>query len=91
MLIGVAALSAWGLYRFNQIMAGMPKPTGTNVLEIAAQLAQNGRKAFAMQYGSIFFITVIVCLVGAALALFIGGRHAHADETDTESSLPALR
>ena len=44
-----------------------------------------------MQYGSIFFITVIVCLVGAALALFIGGKQTHADETDTESALPALR
>ncbi len=84
MLIGVAALSAWGLYRFNQIMASMPKPTGTNVLEIAAQLASNGRRAFAMQYGSIFSVTVIVCLVGAVLALFIGGRSAHADADESE-------
>lgn len=90
MLIGVAALSAWGLYRFNQIMASMPKPTGTNVLEIAAQLASNGRKAFAMQYGSIFSVTVIVCLVGAALAIFIGGKNAHAD-TDEAEELAALR
>lgn len=90
MLIGVAALSAWGLYRFNQIMATMPKPTGTNVLEIAAQLAANGRKAFAMQYGSIFFITVIVCLVGAALAIFIGGKTEHAD-ADESAELAALR
>ncbi|BBZ75696.1 putative triacylglyceride transporter [Mycolicibacterium anyangense] len=84
MLIGVAALSAWGLYRFNQIMASMPKPTGTNVLEIAAQLASNGRRAFAMQYGSIFSVTVIVCLVGAVLALFIGGKSAHADADESE-------
>ena len=79
MLIGVAALSAWGLYRFNQIMAEMPKPTGT-MMEIAAQLAENGRKAFTLQYGSIFFITTIVCLAGAVIALFIGGRDARADE-----------
>ena len=46
---------------------------------------------YTNSYGSIFFITVIVCLVGAALALFIGGKQAHADETDTESALPALR
>lgn len=78
MLIGVAALTAWGLYRFNQIVATLPKPTGRNVFEIAAKVADNARTAFAMQYGSIFFITVIVCLVGAALALFIGGRQVHA-------------
>jgi hypothetical protein len=34
---------------------------------------------------------VIVCLVGAALALFIGSKQTHADETDTESALSALR
>lgn len=90
MLIGVAALSAWGLYRFNQIMAELPKPTGT-VFEIANQLAQNGRTAFAMQYGSIFFITTIVCLVGAVIALFIGGRQTHADETIEVAVEPAAR
>ena len=90
MLIGVAALSAWGLYRFNQIMTTLPKPTGT-LFEIAAGVAANGRKAYTMQYSSIFFITVIVCLAGAALALFIGGRQDHADETEAEPSLSALR
>ena len=90
MLIGVAALSAWGLYRFNQIIATLPKPTGS-LFEIATGVAENARKAYTLQYSSIFFITVIVCLVGAVLALFIGGKQAHADETDTESALPALR
>lgn len=79
MLIGVAALTAWGLYRFNQIVGSLPKPTGT-LLEIATEVAKNARTAFAMQYGSIFFITTIVCLAGAVIALFIGGRSAHADE-----------
>ena len=49
---------------------------------IAAKVAAEAvryRTAFAMQYGSIFFITVIVCLVGAALALFIGGKQARPD------------
>ncbi len=90
MLIGVAALSAWGLYRFNQIIATLPKPTG-NLFQIATGVAENARKAYTMQYSSIFFITVIVCLVGAVLALFIGGKQAHADEADAESELPALR
>jgi MFS family permease len=91
MLIGVAALTAWGLYRFNQILATLPAAGGDSLAAKIAGEAQRYRTAFAMQYGSIFFITVIVCLVGAALALFIGGKQTHADETDTESALPALR
>ena len=79
MLIGVAGLSAWGLYRFNQIVATLPKPTGS-IMEIATGVAKNSRTAFAMQYGSIFFITTIVCLAGAVFALFIGGRQTHADD-----------
>ena len=42
-----------------------------------------------MQYGSIFFITTIVCLVGAAFALFIGGRQMHAEDAATTAA-PAL-
>ncbi|MGZ6778079.1 MAG: MFS transporter, partial [Mycobacterium sp.] len=37
------------------------------------------RTAFAMQYGEMFSITAIVCVVGAVLALFISGRNEHAD------------
>jgi hypothetical protein len=33
-----------------------------------------------MQYGEMFGITAIVCIVGAVLALFISGRNEHADE-----------
>ncbi|MBB3604220.1 MFS family permease [Mycolicibacterium sp. BK556] len=89
MLIGVAALSAWGLYRFNQILATLPSPGGNTLAAKLAGEAERYRTAFAMQYGSIFFITVIVCLVGAALALFIGGKTAHADEPDVEKTVAA--
>lgn len=91
MLIGVAALSAWGLYRFNQILATLPSTAGNTLAEKLTGEAVRYRTAFAMQYGSIFFITVIVCLAGAVLALFIGGRQVHAVETDAEESSPALR
>jgi len=80
MLIGVAALSAWGLYRFNQIVATLPAATGDNLAARVAGEAQRYRTAFAMQYGSIFFITTIVCLAGAAIALFIGSRGVVADD-----------
>jgi len=89
MLIGVAALSAWGLYRFNQILATLPSPGGNSLAAKIAGEAERYRTAFAMQYGSIFFVTVIVCLVGAALALFIGGKQAHADEPEVEKTLAA--
>ena len=80
MLIGIAALSAWGLYRFNQILATLPKPTGNNLREIGAALVENTRLAYTMQYGEIFKITALVCVVGALLGLLISGRHEHADE-----------
>ena len=35
-----------------------------------------------MQYGEMFGITAIVCVVGALLALFISGRSEHADEPE---------
>ncbi|MGI9163165.1 MAG: MFS transporter [Mycobacterium sp.] len=79
MLIGVAALTAWGLYRFNQILATLPAVQADNLPAKIAAEAERYRTAFAMQYGSIFFITTIVCLVGAFFALFIGGRNSHPD------------
>jgi len=78
MLIGVAALTAWGLYRFNQILATLPTSTADTLPAKIAAEAERYRTAFAMQYGSIFFITTIVCLAGAAFALLIGGRNARA-------------
>ncbi|MBJ7341651.1 MFS transporter [Mycolicibacterium sp.] len=85
MLIGLASLSAWGLYKFNQYLAEMPKPKGTNLMEIGAQLAANVRAAYTMQYGQIFFITMVVCVVGAVLGLFITGKNIHAEEPDAAS------
>jgi hypothetical protein len=38
-----------------------------------------------MQYGEIFKITAIVCVVGALLGLLISGRHEHADEPAIDS------
>jgi hypothetical protein len=87
MLVGLASLSAWGLYKFNQYLAAMPKPKGGNLMEIGAQLAANVRTAYTMQYGQIFFITMIVCAVGAVLGLFITGRHERAAEPDAATEI----
>ncbi|MDY6994976.1 MAG: MFS transporter [Actinomycetota bacterium] len=81
MLIGIAALSAWGLYRFNQFLASIPPDPNANTL--AARLAAEAarvREAYVMQYAEIFTITAVVCVVGAVLGLFISGRQEHAEE-----------
>ena len=90
MLIGVAALSAWGLYRFNQILAGLSAlvPPNATLLERAAAIGAQYQKAFALMYGEIFTITAIVCVVGAALGFLISGRKEHAEEP--EVSEPAV-
>jgi MFS family permease len=83
MLIGIAALSAWGLYRFNQILGGLSAaiPPDATLLERVAAQGSMYLKAFAMMYGDIFMATVGICIVGALLGLLISGRKEHADET----------
>jgi MFS family permease len=82
MLVGIASLSAWGLYRFNQILATMPDTLPQNA-SLAARIAAEEDKyqtAFTMMYGGMFKITAIICVVGALFALLIGSRREHADE-----------
>ncbi len=81
MLIGIAALSAWGLYRFNQHLASLPASTGGNSLaERLSAEAHRVREAYVLQYAEIFSITAIVCVVGALLGLLISAKHEQADE-----------
>jgi MFS family permease len=84
MLIGVAALSAWGLYRFNQIIAGLSAkiPPDATLMERVAAQATLYLKAFALMYGDIFAATVVICVVGALLGLLLGSRKEHADEPE---------
>ena len=89
MLVGIASLSAWGLYRFNQYLAELPKPKGGSLLEVGRQLAENTRTAYTMQYGEIFKITAIVCVVGAVLGLLISGRNEHAEDPDPAEAITA--
>ena len=84
MLIGVAGLGAWGLYRFYQILneknAAIPSDlTGT---DRALEQARNLLPSFAAMYGEIFTATWIVCVLGALSALFIGSRKDHVDEPE---------
>ncbi len=84
MLIGVASLSAWGLYRFYQIQneknAALPSDLKGTDLTLAR--AHNVIPSFAAMYGEIFTITALVCVAGALLGLLIAGRKDHADEAE---------
>jgi MFS transporter, DHA2 family, triacylglyceride efflux pump len=82
MLIGVAALSAWGFYQLPRIVLRLSADVPANA-SLAARLAAQAtlyRQAFAQMYGGIFSVTAVVCVVGALLGLFISSRRVHADE-----------
>jgi len=84
MLIGVAALSAWGLYEFNHILATKTAaiPADASLLERMLRQKDLYLDAFAEMYGGIFEVTVFICVVGALVGLLLGGRNHRAAESD---------
>jgi MFS family permease len=77
MLVGVSALSAWGLHRFASLTANLdtPLPFGVTAAEFHRELAGYEaavRAALLSEYREIFLVTAIICGVGAVFALFIG-------------------
>jgi MFS family permease len=90
MLIGVAALSAWGFYRLPQLVAKLASqlPRDASLTERVLHQATLYREAFAGMYGEIFEVTVVVCVVGALLGLLIGSRSVHADEPEELEAEP---
>jgi MFS family permease len=83
MLIGIAALSAWGFHRFTELTATLntPLPFGVAPDEYRNQLDEYVRQlqgALLTQYHEIFRATALLCLLGGATALFLGGRHRDA-------------
>jgi hypothetical protein len=80
MLVGMAGLSAWGLYRFNQIYASLPDaPDTASMAEKGLTVKRNLETAYLIQYGDIFKATTVVCIIGAVLGLLISSRREHAD------------
>jgi MFS family permease len=77
MLVGVAALSAWGLHRFHTMTADLAVPLPMLFASkeafdaAAADYADAVQAALHTQYTEIFLITSLVCVAGAALALQI--------------------
>ncbi len=82
MLIGVAALSAWGFYQLPRIAAGLSTHVSSHAspLERALAVGELYQRAFAQMYGQIFTATWVVCVVGALLGLLISSRSVHAEE-----------
>jgi hypothetical protein len=96
MLIGIAALSAWGLHRFNQLTATLdtPLPFGVDPLGYARELAAYTtalRAALLTQYQEIFGLTALLCLAGAPAAAFLGRRARGTDRQDPAPRCPAPR
>jgi MFS family permease len=91
MLIGMAGLSAWGFFRYNQIFAEKLAQIPPELKGISRLIAQRPliTQAFAQMYGDIFTATAIICVVGALLGLLISGRKEHAEEPEVAEEAPA--
>jgi MFS family permease len=78
MLVGVAALSAWGFHQFQSRTAHLvaPLPIGMSRSEFAHRMvAYTGavKAALHAEYSDIFWATSAVCVVAAAVGLLVGG------------------
>lgn len=83
MLVGVAALSAWGLHRFHDMTADLQTPLPmlypdeSGFDAALADYTDSVRQALLTQYSEIFLITAVVCVAGAATSLLITGRRGN--------------
>ncbi|GAA2972747.1 MFS transporter [Actinokineospora diospyrosa] len=79
MLVGVAALSAWGLHRFHSLTAGLalPLPWGKSP-EVAAREQREYldalQAALVTQFTDVFLITSVLCGVGVVVAVMLWSR-----------------
>jgi len=79
MLVGIAALAAWGLHRFHQLTERLvpPLPFGISHAVFQRRLAAYNRAldtALHAEYHEIFLITAAICVAGALASLALGAR-----------------
>lgn len=80
MLIGVAALSAWGLHRFRALTSELITPIrplfpSSEAYDLAlAEYIMAVRQVMLTEYSEIFLITAGICVLGAGTALLLGRR-----------------
>ncbi|MEU4510250.1 MFS transporter [Nonomuraea wenchangensis] len=79
MLIGIAAVSAWGFHRFQSLTADLdtPLPFGVDAATYQRQLAEytgQVQAALHVEYTEMFLVTAFVCLAGAAAAFLMPRR-----------------
>jgi len=84
MLLGVAALTSWGLHRFQSLTARLdtPLPFGLDPAEYRTKFAAYEvavKAALQTEYREIFFATAGICVLGALLGLVLAGRASTAD------------
>lgn len=90
MLVGVAALTAWGLHRFRELTAELATPLPFGVSE---QVFQQQRAAYELalkaalrtEYREIFLLASAVCVLGALGALLISRKGARPTAHSTHS------
>jgi MFS family permease len=94
MLLGVAALSAWGFHRFHSLTADLqtPMPFLVSRQEYARRLADYQaavQDALRTEYQEIFWITAGLCVLGAVLALAVRnpGDETNAEQTERKELL----
>jgi hypothetical protein len=81
MLVGLAALTAYGLYRFHQIL-GTPQLNDPDVRARVDHLERLVAAAFLQEYREIFAVAAALCLLAALVAgLTIGTRPRAASTT----------
>jgi MFS family permease len=73
MLIGLSALTAFGLFRFRQIL-GTPVLTDPDVKARVDHLARLVAAAFLQEYREIFTVAAALCIAAAAVILVTMGR-----------------
>ncbi|RAY13268.1 MFS transporter [Actinomadura craniellae] len=76
MLLGLAALSSWGFYRFQSLTADLqtPLPFGVPPEEYTRRMAvytEAVNAALRTEYREIFLITAVLCVLGAVAALAV--------------------